>query len=98
MPKNSNRGVNTKKSNGPFASNNEDIDSNVIFGDAKSKKKVDQGSMARDSAKKGGDTVITLGDDTPKKPDTRKLVSEIQKSLDCCQDGLECVIRKCVLS
>ena len=77
MPKNGNRGANTRKQNAPFASNNEEIDSNVIFGDAKTPKKAERGSTAGDSAKKGGDSLTTLGDDPPKKPDTRKLVSKI---------------------
>ena len=77
MPKNGNRGANTKRSNGPFASNNEDIDSNVIFGDAKSKKKAKQGSIAGDLVKKEGDIASATGDDPPKKLDTKKLVSEI---------------------
>ena len=88
MPKNGNRGANTKRSNGPFASNNEDIDSNVIFGDAKSKKMAKQGNMAGDSVKKEGDIASAIGDDPPKKPDAKKLVSEIHKSLqslDWCQ-------------
>ena len=88
MPKNGNRGANTKRSDGPFASNNEDVDSNVIFGDAKSKKKAKPGSMAGDSAKKEGDIASAIGDDPFKKPDTKKLVREIQKSLQslsCCQ-------------
>ena len=77
MPKNGNRGANSKRSNGPFASNNEDIDSNVIFGDAKSKKKAKPGSMAGDPLKKEGDIASAVGDDPPKKLDTKKLVSEI---------------------
>lgn len=91
MPKNGNRGANTEKSHGPFASNNEDIDSDVIFGDAKSKKKAKQGSIAGDSVKKEGDTASAIGDDPPKKPDIKKLVSEVQKplqALDCCQIAL----------
>lgn len=93
MPKNGKRGANTRRPNAPFASNNEEIDSNVIFGDAKTKKKAERGSTAGDSSKKG-DTVTTLGDDPPKKPDTRKLVSKIQKLFDCCQDDSEVVNQK----
>ena len=88
MPKNGNRGANSKRSNGPFASNNEDIDSNVIFGDAKSHKMAKQGNIAGDSMKKEGDFASAIGDVSPKKPDTKKLVSEIHKSLqslDCRQ-------------
>ena len=91
MPKNGNRGANTKRSNGPFASNNEDIDSNVIFGDAKSKKNTKKGNMAGDSVKKEGDIASAIGDDPSRKPDTKKLVSEIRNSLqllDCCQIAL----------
>ena len=77
MPRNGNRGANTKKSSAPTASNNDEFDSNVVFGDVKTKKKAKQSSTAEDTAKKGGDTVPTLGDDLPKKPDTRKLVSNI---------------------
>lgn len=93
MPKNGNRGANARRPNTPSASNNEEIDSNVIFGDAKNKKKAERGSTAGDSSKKG-DTVTTLGDDPPKKPDTRKLVSKIQKLFDCCRDEFEVVNRK----
>ena len=80
MPKNGNRGANAKRSNGPFASNNEDVDSNVIFGDPKFKKKEKQGIMAGDSVTKEGDIASAIGDNPPKKLDTKKLVSEIQKS------------------
>ena len=100
MPKNGNRGPNTTRSNGPFASNNEDIDSNVIFEDAKSKKKAKQGSMVGDSVKKVGNIASAISDDPPKKPDTKKLVSEIQKSLqslDCCKIACRDVIPKRVL-
>ncbi len=82
MPKNGNRGANSKNSNVPFASNNEDIDSNVVFGDAKTKRKAKQ-----DSA--GGDVVTAAGDDPPKKPDTKKLVSNVQKSFHCCHDDIK---------
>ena len=83
MPKSGNRGANIKKADAPPASINEDIDSNVIFGDAKTKKKAKQGSTTGDAAQKGGDNVINLGHDVPKKPDTRKLVSNIQKLKIC---------------
>lgn len=76
MPKNGNRGANAKILDGPFASNNEDIDSNVVFGDAKSKKKTKQGSIPGQSIKKEGGTASVIGDDPPKKPDTKKLVRE----------------------
>ena len=75
MPKNGNRGA--KKSNIPFASNHEDIDSNVVFGDAKTPKKAKQGSTAEASAQKGGDNIPASSEGPPKKPDTRKLVSNI---------------------
>lgn len=77
MPKNGGRGANIKKSNYPFASNNEDVDSNVVFGDAKTTRKAKQGSTTEDAAKKGGDIVPASSEDPPKKPDTRKLVSNI---------------------
>lgn len=92
MPKNGNRGVNTKNANAPFASNNKDIDSKVIFGDAKTTRKAKQGSTVEDSAKKG-DTVPASSEDPPKKPDPRKLVSNSQKASDCCQDDTRAMIR-----
>ncbi len=76
MPKNGNRGANTKKSNVPFAST-DDVDSNVVFGDAKNNKKAKQGSRAEDSAKIGGGIVPASSEDSSKKPDTRTLVSKI---------------------
>ena len=76
MPKNGNRGANSKKSNVPFAST-DDIDSNVVFGDAKNMKKAKQGSRAEDSAKTGGGIVPASSDVSSKKPDTRTLVSRI---------------------
>ncbi len=79
MPKNGNRSANSKNLNVPFASNNEDIDSNVVFGDAKTKQKAKKGSAGRD-------VVTASGEDPPKKPDTKKLVSDVQKSFHCCQD------------
>ena len=81
MPKNGNRAA--KKSNIPF--NNEDIDSNVVFGDAKTAKKAKQGSTAEPSAKKGGDNIPALNEGPPNKPDTRKLVSNISNSSECCR-------------
>lgn len=80
MPKTGNRGGNTKKSNAAFASNSEDFDSNVVFGDVKTKSKAKQGSTVDDSAKKGGDNVPASGEDHPKKPDTRKLVRNVSMS------------------
>ena len=77
MPKNGNHGANTKKSNVPFASNKEDVDDNVIFGDAKTTRKATQGSTAESSAKKGGNIVPASSEDPPKKLDSRKLVSNI---------------------
>lgn len=79
MPKNGNRGANTKKSNISFASNNEDIDSNVVFGDAKTTRKVKQASTAEDSARKGGTIAPASSEDAPTKPDTRKMVSNTLK-------------------
>ena len=73
MPKNGSRGVNSKL----LASNSEDIDSNVVFGDSKAKKKAEQGSAGEGSAKKGGNFVSASGDDALKKPDTRELVGSI---------------------
>ncbi|CAD6590293.1 MAG: hypothetical protein ASARMPRED_004713 [Alectoria sarmentosa] len=73
MPKNGNRGANTKKTNVPLASNN-DIDSNVVFGDTKTKRKATQGSTAESSAKKGGNLVPASNEDTPKKLDSRELI------------------------
>lgn len=90
MPKNGNRGASTRRPNAPSASNNEEIDSNVIFGDAKTKKKAERGSTVGDISKKG-DTTASLGDDPPKKPDTRKLVSKVQKLFDCYRDEFEVV-------
>ena len=87
MPKNGNRGANTKKSNLPFASNKEDINSNVVFGDARTKRKDKQGSTADESAKKGGAVVPVSSENVPKQPDTRKLVSYNRKSSDYCQDA-----------
>lgn len=84
MPKNGNRGANTKRSNVPFASNNEDIDSNVVFGDAKTTRKAKQDSTAEDSAKAGGDAVPASGEGS-KKLDNRKLVSSIWRSCSRCQ-------------
>ena len=98
MPKNGNRGANTKRPNAPFASNIEDVNSDVIFGDAQTKRTAKQGSTAGDLAKKGGDIVTTSADDPPKKPDTRKLVGNAQRSFECCQDDFEDVIRKRALS
>lgn len=91
MPKNGNRGA--KKSNIPFASN-EEIDSNVVFGDAKTPKKAKQGSTAEFPAKNGGDNIPASSEAPPKKPDTRKLVSNISKSSDCCRDVLNDMIGK----
>ena len=85
MPKNGSRGANVKRPNAPSASNNEEIVSNVIFRDEKSKRKAKQGSTADDSAKKGGDIVPALGDEQQKKPDTRKLVSNIRKAFNCAE-------------
>lgn len=84
MPKNGNRGANTKKSDTTVASNNKGMDSNVVFGDSKTSRKAKQGNAADESAKKGRDVdvVPTSGKDLPKKPDTRKLVSSTPKSLD----------------
>lgn len=78
MPKNGNRGANTRKSNVSLASNNEDIDSNVVFGHAKTTRKAKQSSTAEDSATKVGDIVPASSEDPPKQPDTRKLVSNIE--------------------
>ena len=89
MPKNGNRGANVKRPNAPSASNNEEIESNVIFRDEKSRRKAKQGSTADDSVKKGGDIVPASGDGQPKKPDTRKLVSNSQKALNCRRDTLK---------
>lgn len=80
MPKNGNRGANTKKPNVPFTSNNDEIDSNVVFGDAKTTRNVKKASTAEDSARKGGDIAPASSEDAPKKPDTRKLVSNICNS------------------
>ena len=92
MPKNGNRGANTKKSNNPFASNNEEIDSNVIFGDVKATRKAKQGSTAEDSAKKAGNIVAASSEDVPKKPDTRTLVSNVWKPFGRRQDDSEAVV------
>lgn len=94
MPKNGNRGANTKKSNVPFASNAEDLDSNVVFGDAKTTRKSKQSSTAEGSARKGGDVVPASSEDPPKQPDTRKLVSNIRNSSDYPQDGFKNMIWK----
>ena len=94
MPKNGNRGANTKKPNVPFAWNNEEIDSNVIFGHAKATRKAKQGSTAEDSAMTGGNIVPASSEDASKKPDTRTLVSNVWKPFDCCQDDSEDMTRK----
>ena len=98
MPKNGNRSDNAKKVNVSFTPNNEEIDSNVVFGDANPKKKTKRGSTTDDSAKKGGDIVPALGSGPSKKSDTKKLVSNIQGSFDCCQDESICSIAKRLLS
>lgn len=77
MPKNGNRGGNTKKANIPFTPNNEDGDSNVVFGDAKTTRKAKQDNMAEDAAKNRGDVPAASGEGPSKKPDSRKLVSTI---------------------
>lgn len=92
MPKNGNRGANTKKSNVPFSSNNDDVGSNVVFGDAKTTRKAKQGSTAEDSAKKEGGV---SSENQPKMPDTRKLVSNFYKLSGPCQDHPKDTNRKC---
>ena len=82
MPKNVGRGANPKKANIPSALSNEDDGSNVIFGDPKAIRKVKQGSIAENSASKGGNNVPASGEDPLKKPDPKKLVSNSQKSSD----------------
>lgn len=82
MPKNVGRGANTKKANILSASSNEDDGSNVIFGDPKAMRKVNQGSTAENSASKGGNNASASSEDPPKKPDPRKVVSNSQKSSD----------------
>lgn len=83
MPKNGHRGP--KKSNTPFTSNHEDVDSNVVFGDTKTAKKASRGSTTEGSLIKGEDNMPASSEGPPKKPDTRKLVSKTVKSYDCCK-------------
>lgn len=92
MPKNGHHGA--KKPNVPFASNNEDIDSNVVFGNVKTPKNASQGSTAEGSLKKGEDNMPASSEGPPKKTDTRKLVSNIAKLSECYQDDLNDMIGK----
>ena len=80
MPKNVGRGANTKKADIPSASSKGDDGSKVIFGDPKAMRNVKQGSIAENSARKGGNNVPASSEDSMKKPDPRKLVSNSQNS------------------
>ena len=92
MPRNVGRSANFKKANIPSASNNEDDDSNVIFGDPKAMKKVKHGSIAESSAGQGGNNVPASSEDPLKKPDPRKLVSNSQNSSVSCRFYTKAII------
>ena len=71
MPKGGGRGGSSKKPAPPIPNEEE---SNVVFGDPNSKKKLGKRNGTPDPAQNG--TVISQGEanDGPKKPDTRKLI------------------------
>ncbi len=72
MSKASGRGGKSKKPTAPIASGEDD--SYIVFGDGKPKKKTKTAESGSSSGQSGTVDGQAVGDDAPKKPDTRKLI------------------------
>jgi ATP-dependent RNA helicase DHX57 len=73
MGKSGSRGGSSKKSIAPLSVSNEDT-SYIVFGHEKSEKKAKRGNESSSSAQNGANDAQVGIVDTPRKPDTRKLI------------------------